>query len=581
MLIYKHTERSGFTYEFRSNLYWFKLDIDAYNKRMSELRENSNVSKSDAELRDEALASSGNIQNLANCYPIPLYFQANDITGESWYYFRISSQHRETIKNTFTGTQLASASEFKKRLLSIAPGCLFTGNGHQLDEFIRYKLDRIRHVKTIDYIGYSQQYQTWIFNKMAVHNGKVYKMNPDDYYEIGKTDIKSLSQSPNLEINPDLKQLNLSFVEKIYSCFAEKGIIALAYWLGSFFAEQIRREQQSYPFLEIVGDAGAGKSTLIEFLWKLAGRTGHEGIDPSKGTAAGVARSLLQVSNLPVVLMEGDRDSQSHAKKFDYDELKPLFNGRSIRTRGMATAGNETYEPPFKGAIIIAQNATVNASEAIIQRIVHLHFRAAQLSKKPIADELAKTDVKYVSGFIVKATTQEKELLKIIFEKTKCYEQQLSQHPEIKNVRIVLNHAQLMALVDALDFLVALPRQCKEAVHQMIVSLAIERQKRINQDHPVVEQFFEVYEYLKNSLHFTKIINHSKDEKLIAIHMNQFVELATEARQQLPPLTDLKNILPSSTRYKFVEKSRVVFSSTERTQAPYSMRCWIFHAPKN
>jgi hypothetical protein len=40
----------------------------------------------------------------------------------------------------------------------------------------------------------------------------------------------------------------------------------------------------------------------------------------------------------------------------------------------MATGGNETYEPPFRGAIVISQNNPVNASEAILSRIVHLYF---------------------------------------------------------------------------------------------------------------------------------------------------------------------------------------------------------------
>jgi ABC-type uncharacterized transport system ATPase component len=49
------------------------------------------------------------------------------------------------------------------------------------------------------------------------------------------------------------------------------GFLALKAWLlsrsgfGSLFAEQIRAAQSSYPFLEVVGEAGAGKSTLIEF----------------------------------------------------------------------------------------------------------------------------------------------------------------------------------------------------------------------------------------------------------------------------------------------------------------------------
>lgn len=49
----------------------------------------------------------------------------------------------------------------------------------------------------------------------------------------------------------------------------------------------------SFLFLEIVGEPGSGKTTLIQFLWKLFGRD-YEGFDPSKSTAAGRMRTFTQ-----------------------------------------------------------------------------------------------------------------------------------------------------------------------------------------------------------------------------------------------------------------------------------------------
>ncbi|MCP5751357.1 ATP-binding protein, partial [Klebsiella pneumoniae] len=70
----------------------------------------------------------------------------------------------------------------------------------------------------------------------------------------------------------------------LWRAFGAKGYIALAFWLGALFAEQIRAVQKSYPFLEVVGEPGSGKSTLLEFLWRLSGRPDYEGFDPSKST---------------------------------------------------------------------------------------------------------------------------------------------------------------------------------------------------------------------------------------------------------------------------------------------------------
>jgi hypothetical protein len=40
----------------------------------------------------------------------------------------------------------------------------------------------------------------------------------------------------------------------------------------------------------------------------------------------------------------------------------------------MKTSGNETYEPPFRGTIVISQNAALVGHEAIVTRICKLHF---------------------------------------------------------------------------------------------------------------------------------------------------------------------------------------------------------------
>src|SRR3546814_18762104 len=104
-------------------------------------------------------------------------------------------------------------------------------------------------------------------------------------------------------------------------------------------------------------------------MWKLVGRSKYEGFDPNKGSIAGVARNFVKVSNLPVGLIEGNReqDSRGHRRQFDWTELLTLFNGRSPRVTGARTGGAETVEPPFLGSIYLMQNERIDSIPAVLK----------------------------------------------------------------------------------------------------------------------------------------------------------------------------------------------------------------------
>ncbi|MEJ1398620.1 MAG: bifunctional DNA primase/helicase, partial [Candidatus Sedimenticola sp. (ex Thyasira tokunagai)] len=447
ILIYQNTERREFPFDYNNRTYWFKMDLDKLAKAIQK-EEGKDEGLTEEQIREKGLIEAGAIIAIANCKVQFLYFQSNLVTDESWYYCRISFPHKgPAIKNTFTGSQIGGSSEFKKRLLSVAKGAVFTGATSQLDRIIMNGTLNLKTVETIDYTGYSKEHRAYIYNDLAVKDGQMEKLNEEDFFEFDRLSIKSLSGSANLQINPVREHYKNDWLPQLHTCFGAKGVTALAFWFGSLFAEQIREAQKSFPFLEIIGEAGAGKTTLVEFLWKLVGRRDYEGFDPSKSTTAGRARNMAQVSNLPIVLIESDREDSVHARGFDWDELKTAYNGRSVRSRGHKTSGNETYEPPFRGSIVIAQNNQVNASEAILQRICHLHFTKGEhnAKTKALAEALERTPMEQISGFLLMAISKERQILQIIKEKTAEYENTLMAFPDIKTVRIAKNHALLMA----------------------------------------------------------------------------------------------------------------------------------------
>lgn len=585
LLIYRHSggRRTEFHLDHDNRLYWFKLDLEKFNKAVQALEEHGKLD-SDEEVRDEAMKQAHTIRPIANCLPRPLYYQANRITDESWYYFRVSFPHDgKPVKNTFQAAALASSSEFKKRLLSIAPGAVFTGTGPMLERMMEEQLYNIHRVETIDFVGYSKEHGAFVFGDIAVKGGKVYRKNDDDYFDFGKLSLKSLQASVELSINPELSDYREAWFPLLWRCFGAKGLAVLAFWLGAVFCEHIRATQASYPFLEVVGEPGAGKSTLLEFMWKLLGRASYEGFDPAKATLSGRSRTFSQVAGLPVALIESDRSGtgtgkDANVKAYDWDELKTAFNGRPIRSRGMATSGNETYEPPFRGAIVISQNADVNASEAILQRICHLTFDTSGHTPKSREAALAleQMDMNSVSGWALKVAQAEAEIVQLLAERTTQREAEVQSVEGVRNVRIAKNHGQLLALADALRLVTPMTDEQHQAVCQQICVMAVERQQAINEDHPIVSQFWETFDYLDQG-NFP--LNHSRDpDNVIAVNLNHYLQACRERGQEAPSLADLKKHLRSSKRHKFVDVRTVnsALKAEVATNASTAIWCWVF-----
>lgn len=590
LLMQQHNEWHSFYFEHNSRMYWFELDLDRYMRAYERISNTGSEVIQEWEAKERAVKESGGVTQIANCWLEPLYFQRSKPTDEAWYYFKVSMPGQPAVKDTFTANQLTSSSKFKDRLLHIAKGAVYTGSTKQLDKFTEMRLEKVKEVQTQNFIGYNKDHKTWVFNRVAVSCGKLYEMNSEDYFEIEGKSIKSLSITPSLELNPKLNEFTTSWIDDIWTAFGEKGYVALAFWLGSLFAEQIRERDKSYPFLEIVGEPGTGKSTLIEFMWKLAGREEYEGFDPSKSTAAARGRNFAQVGNLPVVLIEGDRTADNPKQRaFDWDELKSLYNGHGSRAVGIKSNNNETYEPPFKGSIVIAQNADTDGSKAFLERIIHIYTdkNGQSLQTRHAAERLEQIPVSHVSGFTLIATKSEKVVMQAYASGYKQARGEMETNPKIRHIRIAKNHAQLVGLLEALALVISVPAERIEKTRNAIFELAIERCNALKRDHPMVQEFWDLFDYLDELAPFG--INHSFDENVIAVNFNHMEEIAAAHRQRIPfTLAEIKKLLRNGNERRFIDTKTTRSAVSERynrgkgnmQRMPDTFRCWLFSRDK-
>jgi hypothetical protein len=171
-------------------------------------------------------------------------------------------------------------------------------------------------------------------------------------------------------------------------------------------------------------------------------------------------------------------------------------------------------------------------------------------------------------------------------DQVRHYEQELRAIKEIRIERIIKNHAQLMALADALRLVAPLSDRQHDAVQRELRAMAVARQHAVNSDPKEVAEFWEVFDYLE-SLSEEPTVNHSKKDGVIAIHINEFCERAAEHKQKLADPDTLRTLLRNSRSRPLIEANKSVDSAVRQAfnarnnasnQRPTTVKCWLFKA---
>ncbi len=587
-LLWKRSNRPTFDFTFGGRTFWASVSADQANAKIEEWAKNGDHEDLDPHAKLELAARETiSVSEIANCTFRALYFQRAEEIDQSSYYFRVDFPGRQaSVKAEFSGNSVAGAGDFKKRIISVAPGAIFSGITPQLDRIMGRQMNGIQTVDALYFSGYSRDHGAWMFDELAVKDGRAVPINDDDYFDIGKVGVKPHVKSGEFVLPSPDADVDYGWWDDFQLAFGPRGTVVLAFFFMALFAEQIRAMHQSVGFLELSGEPGTGKSTLIMFLWKLMGRrNGYEGFDPSTATAAAIARELVKFGNLPTVMLEGDRRADSHAKKFDWNELKKLYNGHSPRARGVANAGVTTFDPPFRGALLIEQNQPIReADQAVLERIMGLTFtkKGHTPEGQAAARRIENAGRDDIGGWMLAMIRQEKTILETFAARHAHWEGVYKVRPDVQNTRLAHNHAQLAAALDAMADAMrsgdrpVIAQSERAAAQELIERMCVERHTAVGADHPVIAHFWDIFDEIeRHYLDKTEATNfHRKHDLYIAVHLPTIERRAYELRLQLPvPMVELKKYLPLSKSRKFIGTKDVNCVDDK------GRHCWVFTKP--
>lgn len=580
-LLHKKKPLNFFLLDFGERLYSAKVNSDELNKPRED----------EAVAREQLFYKYCDIKQVANCVPRFEYIQRDAISGDQQFFFQFNFPNAaQNCKEPLAPNSIGDPRSFAKSLLERTPGGNFEG-GEKVLAMLRSKwLDNALTVRSLPFVGYDAASKTYCFQKFGYHKGREYLANDHGYLEVGKIGLKTSLNSLAIVRGNDFDP---SWFSDFFAVHHLNGLAALSWWTATLFVQQIRTKQESWPFLELTGDAGAGKSSLLRFLWRLLGRSNYEGIKPNSdgASAIGLTRALSQVSNFPVVLIESDSqtvDAQGRTvvSQYNWEKWKALFDhNATLRTVGVKSSSNDTDSLIFLAALCIAQNASVEGSEAILTRISHFHANRAHHTPalKVLATRLNSLPVEQLAGYLGHCIGQESAWLQRYFDAFPEYEQRLQANPVLQHQRIVLCHAQMMAATKATQAL--FPDWSDDALEQVIKHIerrAIDRQQRVSTENPTAGRFWQIYHYLNERVVsisdevgdrevIQETLNHSADKSLIAINIEHFHNACRLAGQEVIHATQLHRALPLSTSHTFVE-TRKVRSVIEKR----SLNCWLF-----
>lgn len=518
---------------------------------------------------------------------IPRYMEINRETDERKIFIQIISPNNNKEKMIeVKGSVWTNLTKFKDTIAD-GTGVTFRGSQNDINDiYDKWWNGSIIQVDSVPFFGYDMQSGIYFFPDFAYRKGVFERMNSYGYIEFQNHAVKSFLGAASLNMVRECKPFDPFWILNYKDCFGMNGLVLLAWWTGTLFAEQIRRKYRFWPFLECTGKAGTGKSTQIKFLWKALGVAGDwEGFTATATSEAGIAREMAKFANLPSVLIESDMKDEKKKQKFNFNRFKSAFEGGLLRVVGKSGGSLETEQLKFRSGMLIAQNHAIEAEEAFYTRIIYCEYkeeRFTEESRRKVM-ELEQMTAEDLGGFLHAVLSKEESLLdgfsRIFPEMVRRFNELEKTEGGVSRMRIRETHAMIAAWLKLLPEIFGSRIDDREI--ESVIAFLWERAKvearRANGEDSQVTLFWDAFELL-NMMKGVEL-NHTGSESQIAINLQQVYKAARDTGVPIPPIEEVQPKLKDSTTFRFVGIKPV--RSVIPEMFSKVVKCWVFNRKKN
>ena len=532
------------------------------------------------------IAGATKAKRISSCALDFLYRLYDPKLEEASYKFQVrhgNGAKTETLE--LSGAQVSGAAELNKALLNASSGGDFIGEKAQVD-YLRNEVwfhKPPKTVRPVDSCGWDRATGAWMLGNAALFGSRVVEPNAMGIFDFGnKVENLSWGGGFRLEVGANIAT---GWVADFMAAFGVGGVVTLAWWIGACYAQQIRDMVNFYPFLEVVGQASSGKTSMIQFLWKLLGRLNYEGLNPTTSTMTAVMRNFAAHSNLPVVLLETSVPSEQQGRSrhaFNWNHFLPCYNGRPPREFATRNMKNTTAETPFLGSLLAEHNNPIDGEEQVLSRFVQVPFSSSHHSPQGrlAAERLRALPLASCNSLLSLLARSEDAFLDKLNSEWQLQAVNMGERigEKVRMSRLIDNHALLHALYLAACDLLPPLREVASEVRDYLDKQAVARQMACLHEHPEVGLFWDLYRDLNEGIDesgsWLQRLNHSKDPTKIAINLTHFCAMVAKPGVSPPDVKQLVKLLPSSNTHKYLGQKSV----NSAVSFGKRVHCWIFEA---